>query len=88
MAHTSLNSMLPDFGNPRELPRWLLAKGRKDDAKAVLVRYHANGNAEDDFVRLEYIEMASVITFETQTKTPWKALLSTPGIVAECPSSS
>lgn len=62
-----------------ESPRWLLAKGKKSEARDVLVKYHANGVAEDPFVRLEYKEMEAVITAETSVKTTWKTLVATPG---------
>jgi hypothetical protein len=45
----------------------------------MLIKYHANGNREDEFVRLEYREMEAIITAELATKTEWKTLISTPG---------
>ncbi|TKX21191.1 sugar transporter-like protein 27 [Elsinoe australis] len=62
-----------------ESPRWLIAKHRSEEAKAVLVYYHANGDASSPFVDLEYKEMASIIQAETSTKTSWKTLIATPG---------
>jgi MFS family permease len=62
-----------------ESPRWLLAKGRREEARAVLVKYHANGNEEDALVQLEFAEMQAVIEAETANKTPWRALIATPG---------
>jgi MFS family permease len=40
-----------------ESPRWLIAKGRSDEARAFLVRHHANGDADHPIVRLEMDEM-------------------------------
>jgi hypothetical protein len=62
-----------------ESPRWLLANGKADQAKAFLIKYHANGNTEDTFVKLEFVEMHKVIEAETSVKTTWKTVLATPG---------
>jgi hypothetical protein len=57
----------------------LLSKGRNADAKAVLVKYHANGNPSDEFVKFEYAEIEGVIAEETAIKTTWSTLWKTPG---------
>lgn len=45
----------------------------------MLVKYHANGNTEDEFVRLEFKEMQFVIEDEMSRKTTWKTMVATPG---------
>ncbi|KAL3491547.1 general substrate transporter [Aspergillus germanicus] len=62
-----------------ESPRWLIANGRAADAKRILVHYHANGREGDPMVELEYAEMKRVIEADMANRTPWKALIATPG---------
>lgn len=63
-----------------ESPRFLIAKGRHDAAKAMLVKYHGNGVENDAFVKLEFAEMRAVIENEVNSTTNgWKSLLATPG---------
>ncbi|KAM0285172.1 hypothetical protein ACHAQH_001601 [Verticillium albo-atrum] len=40
-----------------ESPRWLFGKGRDEQAKKVLVKYHGNGNDDSAVVRLECEEI-------------------------------
>ncbi|KAM0324123.1 hypothetical protein ACHAQA_008315 [Verticillium albo-atrum] len=40
-----------------ESPRWLFGKGRDEQAKKVLVKYHGNGNEDSAVVRLECEEI-------------------------------
>ncbi|KAK7414939.1 hypothetical protein QQX98_006264 [Neonectria punicea] len=62
-----------------ESPRFLIAKGRAEDAKALLTKYHAEGDASSEFVDVEYRQMRVVIEAEIANATGWKALLKTPG---------
>lgn len=62
-----------------ESPRWKIAKSQGDEAKAILVKYHANGDEKDLFVDLEYKQMRAIIEAELASKTGWKTLFATPG---------
>ncbi|KAL8284065.1 hypothetical protein RQP46_005178 [Phenoliferia psychrophenolica] len=63
-----------------ESPRWLLSKGRHEEARAFLLRYHANGATADPLVDFELQEIQSQIDFEqTHNADSWSALFGTPG---------
>jgi hypothetical protein len=35
------------------IDRWLVSRGRKEDGMAILARYHANGDVNDELVQDE-----------------------------------
>jgi Sugar (and other) transporter len=49
-----------------ESPRWLISANRHKEALAILARYHANGDLDDDLVRYEFKEMKETIALEKE----------------------
>lgn len=49
-----------------ESPRWLAKKGRHEEARAVLVKHHANGDDEDPLVEWQFGEMLSALQAEAK----------------------
>ncbi|KAK7179854.1 hypothetical protein DPSP01_004595 [Paraphaeosphaeria sporulosa] len=47
-----------------ESPRWLVSKGRDDEALNMLARYHANGDVNDELVLFEFSEIREAISHE------------------------
>jgi MFS family permease len=64
-----------------ESPRWLVSKGRNEQALETLAYYHADGNREDPLVKYEYEEIRAAIDLdrEVAAKIGWKTLFSTRG---------
>lgn len=61
-----------------ESPRWLIYKDRHDEAKAILTKYHGNGDPESVLVDIEYAEICQTLEHEKcMQKTNLKALVQT-----------
>ncbi|OCF54382.1 glucose transporter [Kwoniella mangroviensis CBS 10435] len=54
-----------------ESPRWLMIKGREEDALRTLARLHARGNQNDAFVLGECHSMKQKVGEEAQTDQSW-----------------
>ncbi|CAG8957269.1 hypothetical protein HYFRA_00010691 [Hymenoscyphus fraxineus] len=53
-----------------ESPRWLVGKDRHEEARAFVVKYHANGDADHPIVNLEMSEM--IESLERDPITEWR----------------
>ncbi|KAF8655614.1 hypothetical protein AX16_002996 [Volvariella volvacea WC 439] len=64
-----------------ESPRWLMSKGREEQALKVLAYYHANGNPRDPLVEYEFEEIKSALAYdrEVAANVGWLSLIKSPG---------
>lgn len=44
-----------------ESPRWLISKDRDDEAREIIVKYHANGDPNDPLVAIEMEEIRQAL---------------------------
>ncbi len=59
-----------------ETPRFLLAKGREQEAFQFMVDYHGNGDPTDELVLFEFEEMRTAIRLEQEAKSErWSTIL-------------
>lgn len=61
-----------EFALSPDLDHRLVAKGRNDEAKAILAKYHTNGDIDHPLVALEMTEMLAAVDVEHEAS--WKDL--------------
>ncbi|KAF5529695.1 lactose permease [Fusarium mexicanum] len=62
-----------------ESPRWLIANGRKDQAIAILTKFHAGGQENSPLVAFEITEIENALALERsqESSASWKTLIMT-----------
>ncbi|KAI1013722.1 hypothetical protein LB503_010526 [Fusarium chuoi] len=62
-----------------ESPRWLIANGRKDQAIAILTKFHAGGQGNSPLVAFEITEIENALALERsqESSASWKTLVKT-----------
>ncbi|KAJ7174872.1 general substrate transporter [Mycena filopes] len=64
-----------------ESPRFLISRGRGEEAMTILVKYHGEGDVDSEFVRAEYAQIEKTLELERETsKTSWRDFVGTPGM--------
>lgn len=59
----------------------MISKGRGEEAKKILTKYHAEGDETSELVKLEYIQISKTIQLEQETaKIGWMEIFRTHGM--------
>ena len=53
-----------------ETPRWLLSKDRREEAIAIMAKYHGNGDSNHPLVQLQLQEITEDFS-ATRNENPW-----------------
>ncbi|KAH8649241.1 general substrate transporter [Xylariales sp. PMI_506] len=68
-----------------ESPRWLISKGKHEEAHRILTKYHGNGVENDEFVTWEFAEIRETLRLEAEvSQGSWHDLVKTPGNRKRC----
>ena len=77
-ASSFFQMMMGIFFMP-ESPRWLVFNNRRQEARELLVKYHAEGDENNDLLKLEIAEIDQALEYEkTQRSSSWMEWVRTP----------
>lgn len=61
-----------------ESPRYLVVSGKEEEARRIIVKYHAEDDADADIVKFEMAEIKETLELERDNRSPWSAWFQTP----------
>lgn len=77
-AVTSIFQIIMTFLMP-ESPRWLVLNNRREEAKRILVKYHADGDEDSPLVQFEMAEIDHALEHEkSESRASWLEWFRTP----------
>jgi hypothetical protein len=68
-----------------ESPRWLIMKGRLEEAKRILIRLHSRSkNLDHSFALAELYQIQKQVDVDSRMDTSWLAMFRTPATRKRC----
>ncbi|KAF2009977.1 general substrate transporter [Aaosphaeria arxii CBS 175.79] len=64
-----------------ESPRYLISKDRAEEAEAIFIKYHAEGDRDSEFVKAEMLQIRTTLELENEAaRHSWMDLVATAGM--------